>query len=77
MQGKRKKQKSLCKTLASKKKKLRNSWNSACRTALEDEYNNNILLRMTSENSEEVFQLIKDNIPEENTILRELIPPTL
>ena len=27
---------------------------------LEEEYNNNILLRMTSENPEEIFQLIKD-----------------
>ena len=31
---------------------------------LEEEYNYNILLRMTSENSEE--QLIKDDIPKEN-----------
>ena len=44
---------------------------------LEDEYNYNILLRMTSENFEEIFQLIKDNITKENTKLRELIPPRL
>ena len=44
---------------------------------LEEEYNYNILLRMTSENFEEIFQLIKDDIPEENTNLRELIPPRL
>ena len=44
---------------------------------LEEEYNYNILLRMTSENFEEIFQLIKDNIPKENTNLRELIPPRL
>ena len=37
---------------------------------LEDEYNYNILLRMTSENFEEIFQLIKDNITKENTKLR-------
>ena len=44
---------------------------------LEEEYNYNILLRMTSENFEEIFQLIKDNIPKENTNLRELIPSRL
>ena len=42
---------------------------------LEDEYNYNILLRMTSEHSEEMFQLIKDNITKENIKFRELIPP--
>ena len=42
-----------------------------------EEYNYNILLRMTSEIFEELFQLIKDNIPKENTNLRELIPPRL
>ena len=30
---------------------------------------------MTSENFEEMFQLIKDDIPKENTNLGELIPP--
>ena len=44
---------------------------------LEEEYNYNILLRMTFENFEEIFQLIKDDIPKENTNLRELIPPRL
>ena len=44
---------------------------------LEEEYNYNILLRMTSGNFEEIFQLIKDDIPNENTNLRELIPPRL
>ena len=33
---------------------------------LEKECNYNILLRMTSENAEEIFQLIKDDIPKEN-----------
>ena len=42
---------------------------------LEKEYNYNILLRMTSENFEEIFQLIKNNIPKDNTNLRELIHP--
>ena len=44
---------------------------------LEEEYNYNILLRMTSENFEEMFQLIKDEIPKETTNLRKLIPPRL
>ena len=44
---------------------------------LEEEYNYNILLRMTFENFEEIFQLIKDDIPKENTNLRELISPRL
>ena len=42
---------------------------------LEDEYNYNILLLMTSENFWKIFQLIKDDITNENTKLRELIPP--
>ena len=32
---------------------------------------------MTSENSEEIFQLIKDDITKENIRMRELIPPRL
>ena len=36
-----------------------------------------MLLRMTSGNPEEIFQLIKDDIPKENTKLRELIRPRL
>ena len=44
---------------------------------LEDKYNENILLRMTSENFEDIFQLIKDKITKGNTKLRELIPPRL
>ena len=44
---------------------------------LKDEYNYNILLRMTSENFEEIFQLTKDDITKENTKMRELIPPRL
>ena len=44
---------------------------------LEEEYNYNILLRMTSKNFEEIFQLIKGRIPEENTNLREVVLPTL
>ena len=44
---------------------------------LEEECNYNISLRMTSENFEDIFQPIKDDIPKENTKLRELIPPRL
>ena len=33
---------------------------------LEEECNYNILLRMTSESFEEIFQLITDKIPKEN-----------
>ena len=44
---------------------------------LEEYYNYNILLRMTSENFKEIFQLIKDDIPKEKTNLRELIAPRL
>ena len=44
---------------------------------LEDKYNYNILLQMTSENFGEIFQPIKDNISKENTKLREIIPPRL
>ena len=44
---------------------------------LEEEYNYNILLRMTSKNFEEIFQLIKNDIPKENINLREIISPRL
>ena len=44
---------------------------------LEYEYNFNILLRMTSENFEKIFQLIKDDITKDNTKIRKLIPPRL
>ena len=44
---------------------------------LEDEYNDKILLQITSENFEGIFQLIKDNIPKENTKLRGRILPRL
>ena len=43
---------------------------------LEEEYSS-ILVRMTSENTEEIFQLLKDDIPKEKTKLREIIPPRL
>ena len=43
---------------------------------LKDVYYYNIL-RMTSENFEEILQLIKDDITKENTKMRELIPPRL
>ena len=44
---------------------------------LEDECNYKDYLRMTSENFEEIFQLIKDDIRKENTKIREPIPPRL
>ena len=44
---------------------------------LEDKHNCNILLRVTSESLEEIFQLIKDGITKENTKMRELILPRL
>ena len=44
---------------------------------LKEEYNYNILLRMTSVNFEEIFQLTKDDLTKENTKMRELIPPRL
>ena len=44
---------------------------------LEEEHNYNILLRMTSENFEEIFQLIKDDVTKENIKMRELIPHRL
>ena len=44
---------------------------------LQEEYSYNILLRMTSEKPEEIFQLIKDDIPKENTKLRELVTPRM
>ena len=44
---------------------------------LEDEYNYNLLLRMTSDNFQEIFQLIKDDRTKESTKFRELIPPRL
>ena len=42
---------------------------------LEDKHNYNILLRMTSENFEEIFWLIKDDITKEKAKMRELILP--
>ena len=44
---------------------------------LKDEYDYNILLRMTSVNLEEIFQLIKDDLTKENTKMTELIPPRI
>ena len=44
---------------------------------LEEEYDYKIILRMTSKNQEEIFHLIKDDIPKEKTKLRKLIPPRL
>ena len=43
----------------------------------EGKFDYNILLRMTSENFEEIFHLIKYDKTIENTEITELIPPTL
>ena len=42
---------------------------------LEDKHNYKILLRMTSENFEETYQLIKHDKTKQNTEITELIPP--
>ena len=44
---------------------------------LEHEYNYSILLRMTSEKFQEIFQLTNDDITKKNTKLRELSLPRL
>ena len=44
---------------------------------LEEEYDYKIILGMTSKNQEEIFQLIKDDIPKERNKLRKLIPSRL
>ena len=44
---------------------------------LEYKYNYKILLRITSENFEKIFQLMKDGITKEDAKMRELIPPRL
>ena len=43
---------------------------------LENEHNYDILLRMTSENFEEVFQLIKDDITKASLTLNDLFDAT-
>ena len=43
---------------------------------LENEHNYDILLRMTSENFEEVFQLIKDDITKASLTLNDLYDTT-
>ena len=76
-QGKREKKGLYVKAWLKRRKNLELYGTLLAELQLEEEYNYNILLRMTSENFEEIFQLIKDNIPKENTNLRELIPPRL
>ena len=44
---------------------------------LEDECNYKSYLRIASENFEEIFQLIKDDIRKEKTKIRKRIPPRL
>ena len=65
------------KPLLKRRKKLEFYETLLAELRLEYEYNYNILLRMTCENFEKIFQLIKDDITKENTKMRELIPPRL
>ena len=74
---KERKKKSLCKTLARKKKKIRFYETLFAEVRLEVAYNYKNYLRMASENFEEIFQLMKNHITKENTQMRELIPSRL
>ena len=67
-QIKKKEKKSICvKPWLKRRKNLRFYKTLLAELLLEEEYNYNILLRMTSENSEEIFQQIKREIPKEKT----------
>ena len=77
-QGKREKRRVYAKPWLKWRKNLKLYGTLLAELRLEEVYNYKILLRMTSENFEEIFQLIKDDIPKENTNLRdELILPRL
>ena len=67
----------MCETWLERRKNLEFYETLRAELRLEDEYNDNILLQMTSENFEGIFQLIKEDIPKENTKLRGPIPPRL
>ena len=71
-QGKREKKGLYVKAWLKRRKNLELYGTLLVELRLEQEYNYNILLRMTSEHFEEIFQLIKDDILKENTSLREL-----
>ena len=76
-QGKREKKGLYVKAWLKRRKNLELYGTLLVELRLEQEYNYSILLRMTSEHFEEIFQLIKDDILKENTSLRELILPRL
>ena len=65
------------KPLLKRRKKLELYETLLAELRLEYEYNYNILLRMTCENFEKIFQLIKDDTTKENAKMRELLPPRL
>ena len=75
--GKREKKRICVKPWLKRKKNLEFYETVLTELPLEDEHNYNILLRKTSENFEEIFQLIKDDITKENIKMRKLIPPRL
>ena len=61
--SRKKRKKRVCvKTWLKRRKNLEFYQTLPAELQLEDEYNYNIILRMTSENFEEIFQLIKDDI---------------
>ena len=66
MKGKREKRKICVKPLLKRRKNLEFYETLVAELRLEDERNYNIVLRMTSENFEEIFQLIKEDITKEN-----------
>ena len=76
-QGKRGKRRVYVKPWLKRRKNLELYGNLLAELLLEEEYDYNILIWMTSENFEQIFQLIKDDIPKEHTNMRELIPSRL
>ena len=58
------------------KKRKRDKKNCICKS-FRVRHNDKMYLRMPSENFEEIFQLVKDDITRENTKMRESIPPRL
>ena len=68
------KKKSLGETLAQRKEKLWSLESLLTELRLEYKYDDKNYLRINSDNFEEIFKLIKDNITKENTEMREPIP---
>ena len=77
MKRKREKRKICVKPWLKRRKNLKFYETLVAELRLKDERNYNIVLRMTSKNFEEMFQLIKDDITKENIKMKELIPPRL